>query len=518
MRLVAGVDVGNSTTEVVVIDGSGRPLAWDRRPTRGRKGSPESGAAAARLLTRLVRRLGEPVAEAVLTEQHPVETMTREREPLPAPTGRARVLASTGLTPGGSGFGVGRPVDTEHPPRMDGPVVLVSRDPLGFRRTADRVAAWRSAGADVVGILLAGDEGRLVSARVGGDLPVLDCVDPDAALGCALIALEVAAPGAQVRQVSDPIALSGSLGLSPEDHPSARAAAEACRSARAAAIGLTAAPAELRAPERPDAWPIEPVDTWTVDLAALESLPGLRPGAVARPSAVTAALLPSGRGDDHIAAFAEDWAGATIQADSEVAASRRGALTTPGARDDACIIDLGGGTVDVSWPGGARTVAGSGVLLTSCVADVLGVPNGLAEWVKRGPASRVDTPHLLVRETGERDLLDVAATAGTVGWLVAPGPSGDLPFSRSLQLAEWRALRRAAKRACLADNLARAVEGLVAPGTDVLLVGGPAGDDEAVDIVNEAVPGVIAGRADVAGRLGHRWAVAYGLACTALSR
>jgi hypothetical protein len=118
----------------------------------------------------------------------------------------------------------------------------------------------------------------------------------------------------------------------------------------------------------------------------------------------------------------------------------------------------------------------------------------------------------VVRETGEREFLDRPAAAGTVGWLVAPGPSGDLPFSRDLMTAEWRALRRAAKARVLADNLRRVLDEFAEPFGDMLLVGGPAGDDEAVEILNAAVPGRVTGRANVAGGLGHRWAVAYGLA------
>jgi hypothetical protein len=46
----------------------------------------------------------------------------------------------------------------------------------------------------------------------------------------------------------------------------------------------------------------------------------------------------------------------------------------------------------------------------------------------------------------------------------------------------------------------------------VLVVGGPAGDDEILGCVARALPpGTVVGRADIAGVLGHRHAVAYGL-------
>ena len=79
-------------------------------------------------------------------------------------------------------------------------------------------------------------------------------------------------------------------------------------------------------------------------------------------------------------------------------------------------------------------------------------------------------------------------------------------------MSQWRSLRLAIKRAVFADNLRRAARACgPLTGQDALLVGGPAGDDEVIQILGGVLPGVVLGRADVAGRLGHRWAVAYGL-------
>ena len=63
MTVVAGVDVGNATTEVAFLDGD-RLLGVDRVPTRGRKGSEDSLRGAAALVRRLERRLGCQVTQA----------------------------------------------------------------------------------------------------------------------------------------------------------------------------------------------------------------------------------------------------------------------------------------------------------------------------------------------------------------------------------------------------------------------------------------------------------------------
>ena len=75
MPVIAGVDVGNATTEVAVV-ADGRLLGMDRLPTRGRKGSPESLRGAAGLVRRLERRLGGQVDEARIA---PLRAVTRPR-------------------------------------------------------------------------------------------------------------------------------------------------------------------------------------------------------------------------------------------------------------------------------------------------------------------------------------------------------------------------------------------------------------------------------------------------------
>ncbi len=57
MTVIAGIDVGNATTEVVLVSG-GKILGAGRAPTRGRKGSPGSLRGAAALVRRLERQFG----------------------------------------------------------------------------------------------------------------------------------------------------------------------------------------------------------------------------------------------------------------------------------------------------------------------------------------------------------------------------------------------------------------------------------------------------------------------------
>ena len=106
--MVAGVDIGNATTEVVVLDGE-RLLGADRLPTRGRKGSAESLRGAAALVRRIERRLGTTVAEARIAPLRAVGTATLTIPAVVPDTGRLRVLAAGVATPGGTGTCVGEP-------------------------------------------------------------------------------------------------------------------------------------------------------------------------------------------------------------------------------------------------------------------------------------------------------------------------------------------------------------------------------------------------------------------------
>src|SRR5215471_6007606 len=114
MTVIAGVDVGNATTEVAFLDGS-RLLGVDRVPTRGRKGSPDSLRAAAALVRRLERRLGCRVAQARVAPLRAVDTTTLAIPAAPPATGRLRLIAAGVATPGGAGAWAGVPLWLDRP-------------------------------------------------------------------------------------------------------------------------------------------------------------------------------------------------------------------------------------------------------------------------------------------------------------------------------------------------------------------------------------------------------------------
>ena len=570
MAVIAGVDVGNATTEVAFLDGD-RLLGADRVATRGRKGSADSLRGAAALVRRLERRLGCRADEARVAPLRAVDTATLTIPAAPPATGRLRLLAAGAATPGGTGAWAGVPLwlDRPLPPALAGgaagpaglgpPAVALVPGGFGYARAAEKLRALLSAGVPVGAVLAGGDEGVLISNRLNETLPVIDQVDLTAVAGCALVGVEVRAPGEPLTLLADPVALAAAFSLAPGE---AGDAAALCRTlvdfsnavvgyaARAGVGGATPDPGGERAAQSAEpwveaagervplrqacamaaGWPVGMVrvlgtadgktevdDLFALDLAAVADAATARRGSLGT-AALVASLRALTDGDDHAGALANLLGLPVRSVLSEPAAARRGALTTPGARADAVVVDLGAGTVDVIAPGGEVVAAGAGGLLTAAVAETLTVPRAAADWVKRGPCLRVDGGQRFEAEDGSRGFLDRPAPASAAGMLAVRGPAGLLPFDRRHSPAEWRAIRLRIKEAVFAANLRRALATLGAALPQVLIVGGPAGDDELLGVVLRALPGEVpVGRASVGGTLtggsvGHRYAAAVGLA------
>jgi len=622
VSVVAGVDVGNATTEVAFLDGD-RVLGVDRVPTRGRKGSADSLRGAAALVRRLERRLGCQVTEARVAPLRAVDTTTMTIPPAPPPTGRLRLLTAGVATPGGAGAWVGAPLWLDRPPRprAGAPAVAVVPAGFGYARAAGQLRALLGAGVPVGAVLAGGDEGVLIFNRLTAALPVIDQVDLAAVAGCDLVAVEVRPPGDPLVLLGDPVALADAFALAageakdaavlcralvdfsnavvgraapggtPRDRapgygsaPGGRAAADDTAAGDAAEDGTAgdgtardgtagdgnagdgttadgvagdgAAAGPGPGPgERPGeagpwveaagqrialqlacaqvaGWPVGTVralgtadgrneldDLFALDLALVADTATARRGSLGT-AALVASLRRLSDGDDHAAALAGLLGVPVRSVLSEPAAARRGALTTPGARPDAAVVDLGAGTVDVIAVHGEVVAAGAGELLTTAVAETLRIPRAAADWVKRGPCVRVDGGRRSARAAAPRAPRPPPPPPPAAGMLAARGPAGLLPFDRGHSPAEWRAMRLRLKEAVFAANLRRALATLGGTLPQVLLVGGPAGDDELLGVLLRALPGdVPVGRATVGGTLagppaGHRYAAAVGLGLT----
>ena len=525
----------------------GRSSARDGADPRPKGSALARGAAA---LVRLERQLGvrREARIAPLRAWTPRCDRARHRR-----AGRLRVLAAGVPTPGGTGACVGPPLSIADPQPRDAAVVAVVPPGLRYDEAAARLRALLAAGTRIGAVLVAGDEGVLVANRLPAGLPVIDQVDADAAAACQLLAIEVRPPGHTLRLLVDPVALGARFDLRDDEAGDAAAVGRALADHANAVVGLllAAPPSAAPSPGEPwvmtadgdclplraacarlAGWPVGRVrafgtgagesdvdDLFAADLAAAAEAATARQGSTGR--AVLVASL-SRTGDEEAASVLGDLLDMPVYSPvTEPAAARLGAITTPGARDNAVVVDLGAGTIDVigsDATGPCVVAAGAGELLTAAVAEILGIPRAAADWVKRGPSVRVDGGQRFEAEDGTRGFLDVPAPASAAGMLAVDGPGGWLPFDRRHGPGEWRAIRLRLKLAVLAVNFRRAVRTLGQDPAQVLVVGGPAGDKELLGVIARMLPdGVAVGRGNVGGTcagepLGHRYAVALGLA------
>jgi hypothetical protein len=544
MTLILGLDIGNATTEAVLIDPNNPDVvvAHDQARTRGAKGSPSSLRGAADLIRRL-ERAGHCIDSVAVSTLRPVKTSAMQVEGEAPPAGPIQLVARGASTPANPGFGFGRVHILDNDASGDdrlptGDVVLVVPRTIRFDRAAERINKIYAGGALVRGLLVEANEAVLLANRLDFTAPVVDEVDIDTARTWQRAATEVSDQGQTLIELTDPLRIASMFGLA-ADQPAVTSVATRTGDATSAVVienepassndeptqaHPTAAASTGMATFSGDAergWTVRMPDGSTQLVDDLYSVNvhtlvreqhcgnlGVRPGTHALAYLDATKPIDPSEGLKSLINLPVHALG------SETAAARVGALTTPGSTPDGIVIDLGAGTIDVISPAGTRVLAGSGHLVTAVIATALEVPQSLAEWIKRGPAVRIEGPFVAMAETGERKFLDHAAPADQVGRLVTNGPAGPIPFSAGLQGAQWRSLRLAAKAACLGGGIARAADLLTQAGT-VVVVGGPAIDAEVLTAVRHNLPdGLLVGRGDVAGSLGPRYAVAYGLART----
>lgn len=530
MSVFAGVDVGNSTSEVVLVERRGEELTLLGRraaPTAGRKGEDRSIEAAARLLQTAEQALGTRAGSAAMAPLRPVTTGSEAATKVPPTSYLLRQLSAAGATCAGEGMAVGPAVRLERLGELpaDEPAIAVIGADCDFERAAATLNAALSAGVEVRGVLCGGDDAVLIGNRIEAGVPIVDEADVHEVAEGELVALEIDR-GAPLR-LADPFELASIFGLRPSP---LRALAEQVRdfaASRSGGLALAAATvAEGLTPE-PSAAPEIPLfaatsglgagDRYAIDLDAIDDGTWVRRGIFAKGQIALASLGHDAPVDacKRLSALIER---PVLAADSEHAAGAVGALTTPGCPADAAVCDIGAGTIDLTSSGAAEVGAGGGELLTLACARALAWPPRLAEVAKRAAGIRVQSPHVGHDEDGRRRWLKAPAPAEAVGRLCVDSPDGlGAVLSADLAPEDWRGARTALKRAVIAANVDRLLARFEASPSALVIAGGVGEDREVVAMIGDILRrrGVVAGRANVAGALGPRGAVAWGLAAAA---
>ncbi|HBQ6928939.1 TPA: diol dehydratase reactivase subunit alpha [Klebsiella pneumoniae] len=201
-----------------------------------------------------------------------------------------------------------------------------------------------------------------------------------------------------------------------------------------------------------------------------------------------------------------------------------GALTTPGCAAPLAILDLGAGSTDaaiVNAEGQITAVhlAGAGNMVSLLIKTELGLEDlSLAEAIKKYPLAKVESLFSIRHENGAVEFFREALSPAVFAKVVYIKEGELVPIDNASPLEKIRLVRRQAKEKVFVTNCLRALR-QVSPGGSirdiafVVLVGGSSLDFEIPQLITEALShyGVVAGQGNIRGTEGPRNAVATGL-------
>ena len=226
MRLIAGVDIGNSTTEVCIggrdRDGRFMFLAGASRPTTGTKGTVPNIHGIRAALKDAMDSIREPVSALELirlNEAAPVIGDTAMETITETIITESSMIGHNPSTPAGAGEAVGELLFLENlwKGKPGTPYLVAASSRFSYEEVAARVNQ-RVPELDIRGLILQADEAVLVENRLGRPIPIVDEVRnitqvPEGRLA----AIEVALPGTGVRMLSNPYGIATLLGLDAEE-------------------------------------------------------------------------------------------------------------------------------------------------------------------------------------------------------------------------------------------------------------------------------------------------------------
>ncbi|HIA0700385.1 TPA: propanediol dehydratase reactivase alpha subunit PduG [Salmonella enterica subsp. enterica] len=227
MRYIAGIDIGNSSTEVALatLNEAGALTITHSAlaETTGIKGTLRNVFGIQEALALLAKRAGINVSDISLiriNEATPVigdvamETITETI------ITESTMIGHNPKTPGGVGLGVGITITPEEllTRPADSSYILVVSSAFDFADIANVINASMRAGYQITGVILQRDDGVLVSNRLEKSLPIVDEVlyIDRIPLGM-LAAIEVAVPGKVIETLSNPYGIATVFNLNADE-------------------------------------------------------------------------------------------------------------------------------------------------------------------------------------------------------------------------------------------------------------------------------------------------------------
>ena len=246
MALIAGVDIGNSTTEIVIAEGK-TPVAWARRSTRGQKGSEASVRAAEALLRNMERQNGMSTDRVIVAPWHPVTTEVATLHEAPPDTGNLQIINCANHSVAGNAWAVGQPWNVSDIPPRGISLVAVVETGTGYRNAAALINHALEHGVSICGVIAADDEAVLIDARLTEKMPVVDRANCQNALRARKLFVEVRPVGQCVSTATDVWALHSALETREQDVAHLNLICRWVRDLSAVVIGLFDQPIEPQA-------------------------------------------------------------------------------------------------------------------------------------------------------------------------------------------------------------------------------------------------------------------------------
>lgn len=225
-QYIAGIDVGNSTTEVALVEiGTEVPYKWWSAcvSTSGVKGTSKN-------IKGLMQALNQVAIEAQISLKDISLALINNATPVigdfAMSTISETVITDSAMighdpsTPGGRGLGFGRTKMIENLDTYDGndSLIVLVPETIGFQDAADIINSALEKGIAVNGVIVQKDDGVLISNRLNKTVPIVDEVkNIDAVPLDMLAAVEVAETGRTISKLCNPYGIASIFNLNSDE-------------------------------------------------------------------------------------------------------------------------------------------------------------------------------------------------------------------------------------------------------------------------------------------------------------
>lgn len=226
MKFIAGVDIGNSTTEVCIGKVDARQniefMSATSCPTTGTKGTVANTYAIKTALKAAMSKIGKEVNDLSLirlNEAAPVIGDTAMETLTETIITDSSMIGHNPSTPAGAGQAVGEILRIDEARRVEQGKAYILAVPKEYPYEAvAEITNQLAKQVEITGMILQADEAVLVENRLEKKIPIVDEVARiDKLPGGVTAAIEVAMPGQSVRMLSNPYGIATLLKLNSEE-------------------------------------------------------------------------------------------------------------------------------------------------------------------------------------------------------------------------------------------------------------------------------------------------------------